>query len=233
MEFYHVLNRGVDKRDIFLDDRDYYRFVHDLYEFNDSNPVLNNSQLFGRREVGLRYFERRPRDLLLKIPSFSLMRNHYHLLLQISEAENMTKFMRKLNTGFTNYFNERNSREGALFQGKFKRILIENERQFAHIVVYIQLNPLDYYLPEWRRRALSRREIIKCLDFLEKYRWSSHLDYVGKNNFPSVTSRDYFLDFFGSSKGYTAALENWLKAPKFSLIKDAIMEDVQGKSDFL
>lgn len=233
MYFYHVVNRGVDKRKIFSNNRDYYRFVHDMYEFNDVAPAQNTQYLAMQlKEVGLRIVERKPRELLVNLPAFCLMPNHYHLLLQIDNLEAMTAFMRKLNTGYTNYFNLKYDREGALFQGKFKRILIESEQQFAHIVIYIHLNPLDLFMSEWRKRALTDIEVHKCLKFLQDYRWASHLDYLGLHNFPSVTQRDYFLEYFGGAEGYQDALIGWLKAPKAGRIKDFVLENYR-KSDFV
>ena len=224
MLIYHALNRGVDKRKIFLDEKDYFRFVHDLFEFNDEDPATNNWKHFGNiRGVGLREI-RKVREMLLHMPAFCLMPNHYHLLLLIEEISKMTEFMRKLNTGFTNFFNIKYDREGALFQGKYKRILIENEQQFAHIVVYIHLNPLDLEIPQWRDRALTGSEIKHALYYLENYRWSSHSDYLGKRNFPSVTSRDYFLKYFGGPEGYLDAVVNWLRAPKYGRVKDFTLE---------
>ena len=73
----HLMGRGVEKRNIVLDDSDRLRFIHNLYAFNDSNPVENYG-LPARRE------ERPKRSLLVHIHAFCLMQNHYHLL--VSEA---------------------------------------------------------------------------------------------------------------------------------------------------
>ena len=87
MAIFHVLSRGVDKRKIFLDERDYYRFIHDLFEFNDKEPVNTTFHLFKKQYnvVRRRYIgkeEKKPRKLLVKILAFCLMPNHYHLLLE-------------------------------------------------------------------------------------------------------------------------------------------------------
>src|SRR3989344_2104464 len=81
MELYHVLNRGVDKRTIFLDDRDRFRFVHDLYEFNDQHSALtfrDPSVDIVSPQMRHRHGER---SLLVDIHGWCLMKNHYHLLL--------------------------------------------------------------------------------------------------------------------------------------------------------
>ena len=84
-EIYHVCNRGVDHRKIFLDEDDYFRFIHDLFEFNDEDNVSNINYFFNKSpkhniDVGRPYFK--PRKLLVEILAFALMPNHYHLLIK-------------------------------------------------------------------------------------------------------------------------------------------------------
>ncbi len=209
-EIYHVLTRGVDKRKIFLDQKDYLRFIHDLFEFNDEAPVNTTFYVFrnaiARREVGK---ERKPRKLLVKIHAFCLMPNHYHLLLTPKIEGGIPRFMKKLNMGYARYFNEKYKRKGTLFEGRYKNIIVKNEAHFIHLPYYIHLNPLDLKFPEWRSRELKNyKEAIK---FLENYRWSSHLDYLGVPNFPSVTQREFLMEFFGDHKEYEQDIHQWLK----------------------
>ena len=178
MKLLHVLNRGVDKRKVFLDEQDYYRFIHDLFEFNDLEKT-NTSHFFnkqyydvGRRNIGRT--ERKPRKLLVKLHAFCLMQNHYHLLLSPVINNGVALFMKKLNGGYAKYFNEKYERAGALFSGKYKRIHIIEEPHFIHIPYYIHLNPLDLIMPAWRDHKITNHK--KTIDFLSSYRWSSHLD---------------------------------------------------------
>ena len=83
--FYHLFNRGVDKREIFIDKNDYIRFIHDLYEFNDSQPAPEFSrrdQYVGRRVSHIERTTREPRDLLVNLGVFVLMPNHHHVLVE-------------------------------------------------------------------------------------------------------------------------------------------------------
>ncbi len=210
---YHVLNRGVDGRDIFMDEQDRFRFIHDLYELNDQDVVNTTFHIFsrsndlrGRKVVDI---EKKPRKLLVDIHAFAMMPNHYHLMLSAKVDGGISKFLNKLNMGYVKYFNYKNKRKGTLFQGRTKKILISDESHFVHLPYYIHLNPLDLNSPEWRERKLVDHK--KALIFLEKYRWSSHMDYVGIKNFPSVTNRELLLDYFGGSEGYKNAIYNWLK----------------------
>ncbi|MEK7582154.1 MAG: transposase [Patescibacteria group bacterium] len=201
MEFYHVLNRGVDKRKIFLDDRDRFRFIHDLFEFNDKNPAGSIYYHFRKSPSDIQNVQKRlQRKLLVYIHCFAMMPNHYHLLISPATENGIPKFMKKLNMGYAKYFNEKYNRTGALFQGKYKSAHIENDKHFLYIPYYIHFNPLDLYEPKWRKRKIS--DIKKSVNFLGSYRWSSHLDYLGKNNFPSVTQRKWMLKYFNGESEY-------------------------------
>ena len=197
MELVHVLNRGVDGRQIYMDDRDRARFVHNLYEFNDT--ALAGSTYYSFRNLGLVNpdLPKRIREKLVEIYGWVLMKNHYHLLLSELVEGGLSLFLRKLNTGYANYFNLRHERKGTLFQGRTKKILIERQAHFLYILHYIHLNPLDYLkgFENWRERSKGHipnaREALK---YLETYRWSSYLDYAGKKNFPSLITKDFFED---------------------------------------
>jgi putative transposase len=124
--------------------------------------------------------------------------------------------MKKLNMGYAKYFNEKYERKGTLFEGRYKSVAVKHEAHFIHLPYYIHLNPLDLIFPEWRKRELRDRK--KAMKFLESYRWSSHLDYLGKHNFPSVTKREFLMKFFGGTREYGNSIEQWMK--------DATVEEV-------
>lgn len=92
-EIYHIYNRGVDKRTIFMNDADHLRFIHDLYEFNDQEPTQNALYYFKKArymEVGLPI-----RRLLVEILAFCLMPNHFHMVVKQITDNGLTIFMRK------------------------------------------------------------------------------------------------------------------------------------------
>lgn len=222
-EIFHIVNRGVDKRTIFLDDKDYFRFIHDLFEFNNEQIIGTTFRLFTKmNDIGCRTFERKPRKLLVDILAFCLMPNHYHLLVSPRMRDGIPKFMQKVNMGYAKYFNTKYEREGALFQGKYKGVRVQRDEHFTHLPYYIHFNPLDLKFPEWRERKLrSYRDAIK---FLESYRWSSHLDYLGKRNFPSVTHREFLLEVFAGTVKYRSSLYSWLKDIDPSEIKRILLD---------
>ncbi|MBU1178744.1 transposase [Patescibacteria group bacterium] len=219
-QIYHIYNRGVEKRKVFMDKQDYARFIHDLFEFNDEIPVFNTGRNFKRPmiEVQLPSFggknkEKEPRKLLVEIFIFTLMPNHFHLLLKQKKENGIVRFMQKLGTGYTNYFNKKYERVGSLFQGRFKAALVDEHAHFLHLPYYIHSNPLDLAPPTVRSSTSN------SWGFLENYKWSSFPDYIGKKNFPSVTQRDFLLDFFGSAEKYEKETREWLKDRKNNLEK--------------
>lgn len=227
MAIVHALNRGVDKRKIFLDKQDYFRFIHDLFEFNDQERVNNVFYFFQKsNDIASRYIkkERRQRKMLVDIHAFCIMPNHYHLLLSPRIDGGVSKFMKKLNMGYSKYFNEKYDRKGTLFEGRYKSIIVKHEAHFIHLPYYIHLNPLDQIFPQWRKHKLQ--DYRRAMEFLESYRWSSHLDYLGKHNFPSVTKREFLMKFFGGAKEYENSIKRWLRDSDLNEIKDIALEQI-------
>ena len=198
MRLYHVLNRGVDKRTIFMDDADKARFVHDMWEFNDvedaKNVCYRSATFKGLRNPYI------VKERIVDLHAWCLMGNHYHLLLSERTDGGLTKFIRRLNVGYANYFNERYERKGTLFQGRSKKVLIASDAHFVHILNYIHANPLDFLTSSrgWRSGDVYNQN--KALEHIALYRWSSYLDYIGKTNFPSILTKDLFLDIFKDYK---------------------------------
>jgi len=136
--YYHVYNRGVERRDIVSDKIDQLRFLRSLNIFNTTEPVgsifeyeLNNvkkSKKFGT-----------PTSKLVEVIAFNLLNNHYHLVLKQLVDNGTSKFIQSLAGGYTKYFNERHDRVGPLFQGPFKASLLGDDR-LEEIIAYVNLN---------------------------------------------------------------------------------------------
>ena len=195
MEFFHIFNRGVDKRDVVLDEIDRVRFVQNLFLFNDSQPTPHDGHIRKKRIQNTH-----PRKKLVDIHAFCLMPNHYHMFISSTgDIGNIAKFMKKIGMGYAKYFNEKYQRSGYLWQGKYKKIQVEDDEHFIYLPYYIHLNPLDLIMPEWREGKVENTQ--KALDYLQKYRWSSYLDYLGEENFPSIITSNILTapDIIGSS----------------------------------
>ncbi len=218
-EYYHIYNRGVDKRKIFLDRNDHIRFLHDLYEFNDQKRTTE----FARINVGglASRIEKKPRKKLVEIICFCQMPNHFHLILEQLVEGGISRFMHKLGTGYTMAFNIKEERSGALFQGTFKAVHIENENYLTHLSRYIHLNPVELKEPEWKEKGIKDWKTVN--KFLEEYRWSSYLDCIGKKNFPSITNKELLLGIFNDEKKYKKFVREWL-AKNLENIEDLTIE---------
>lgn len=223
-EFYHLYNRGVEKRQIFLDNDDHFRFVHDLFEFNDKSSANN---LYYYRLPSLKSYEVQPhkiskRGLLVEIIAFCLMPNHFHLFLRQVANNGIVRFMQKLGTGYTMYFNKKYQRVGGLFQGRFRAVLIKKQSHFLYLPHYIHLNPLDIYMPSWRERKIGNPQ--KAFKFIESYRWSSFLDHTGKKNLPSIISANLFKKIYGTPTEYRKSLKEWIDNMNLAELSDVVIE---------
>lgn len=162
--FYHVYNRGVEKREIFLEERDYVVFLGLLKKYLTATPPLENPT-----EITPLV----PKDLHdeIELLAYCLMPNHFHLLLQQKKRDSMTKFVQRLGTSYSIYFNKKHERIGTLFQGTYKAAVVDNENYLLHLSRYIHLNP----------HASSEGETFKRfhLKNLREYSFSSYPNYLG------------------------------------------------------
>jgi putative transposase len=210
-EFYHTYNRAVEKRKIFLETADYRRAVHDLYEFNDVNATLNFKRRLDRHPTSIG-FDKEKEGKLVNLLVWCLMPNHYHLFLSPIVNNGLSKFHQKFSGGLTKFFNIKYDRSGVLFQGKYKKVRVLNDNQALQLICYIHSNPLDIWKPDWKEKGLTDSEIQEALNFLEReYRWSSHLDYLGVKNYPSLIDNNFISNFFNGPEQYREIFTNWLR----------------------
>ena len=191
MDFWHVLNRGVEKRSIVQDNRDRVRFVQCLYYMNDERSSENAVRDMGDLALGTED----DRERLVTVHAWCLMGNHYHLLLSENTDGGIGQYTRKLNIGYTHYFNLKYERSGVLFQGKTKRVPITSERQFLYIMPYIHLNPLDFHkeTQDWRRQCVAKPT--SALEHITAYRWSSYRNYAGESeSAPILAGSELYAD---------------------------------------
>jgi putative transposase len=136
--YYHVFNRGVDKRPIYLESDDFNRFLQSMIEFNNINPIGSIFEnAFKKNQFG-DFVSTKSR--LVNIICYCLNPNHYHFILEQVADDGIKKFMHRLGTGFTKYFNIKYKRSGTLFSGKFKAISIDSNEYLLHLSAYVNLN---------------------------------------------------------------------------------------------
>mgnify|MGYP001207942808 CR=1 FL=1 len=214
-EIYHVIIRGVGDSLIFNNKEDRYRAIFSLYEFNTDEPVEISVQRRKRRnkikgeQFSFNFGNSEKRNLLVEILAFCFMPNHIHLLLKQVQDDGITKFMRKFGAGYATYFNKKYNRKGHLFQGRFKAVHIEDTNQLQTVFVYIHTNPISLIDTHWKEEEI--KDSAKAIKFLEKYKWSSYLDYLGKKNFPSITKRNIFQEIIGDKEDIQEFVNDWVK----------------------
>ncbi len=206
--FYHIYNRGVDKRKIFLDKKDYHRFVYNLYEFNDDGKVTNQKRRLSCNELSYIRKKGKSREILVEILCYCLMPNHFHLVLKQLKPNGISKFMHKLGTGYTLYFNQKHKRSGRLFQNSFRGILIEDDKYFLHLSRYIHLNPIKLIFSKWEEKGVKSWK--KANEFLQRYKWSSYLDYTDMPNTPFILKKDFLQGYFKDSMDYKKFVNEWM-----------------------
>jgi putative transposase len=206
-EYYHIYNRGTDKRIVFEFEQDYLRFIHLLYLCNDSKSLsikrnLNPDDSF----EDLMLEENEP---LVSIGAFCLMPNHFHFLVKEIIENGISKFMHKLSTAYTMYFNLKNERTGVLFQGRFKAEHLDSDRYLKYIFSYIHLNPIKIIDKEWKENGLKDK--IASDKFLRSYKFSSYLDYLEEYRlFGKVINKDKFPEYFPTTEMFENCTKEWL-----------------------
>jgi len=189
-QIYHIYNRGVDKRNIFLNTKDYQRFSDSLFVFN------NTENLNGRRFTTL--LRDKGNDSLVNVIAYCLMPNHFHLLLEQLTDNGITKFLQKMTTSYTMYFNKKYSRTGALIQGVFKRSHIKSNGRLLEMSRYIHRNPIKILTGENSASLSLKKELLT-------YQWSSLPDYAGVSIEPKIISnKELIIDQFKSPEAYVA-----------------------------
>lgn len=181
-EYYHVYNRGVDKRIIYTSHSEYVRFMTYL--------VMMNSEQTVRADTFLSYSSRTPRDVLsyrvdplVAIGAFCLMPNHFHLLLTPLCEKGIERFMHRIGTAYTMYFNTAHERSGSLFQGTYKSVHASTDRHLKYLYSYIHLNP-----------ANEKYESSKALHVAQTYKHSSMPEYI--NNEYIVCNPEKYPKYF-------------------------------------
>ena len=135
-EHYHIYNRGVDKREIFPNEQYVDRFLLCMQVFNSIDPILSL-----RDDFEIRAEDNLPnRQKLVEVVAYCLNPNHYHFIIRQLTDKGIEKFMHRLGTGYTNYFNEKHKCSGSLFQGRYKAIHIDSNNYLLHLSAYVNLN---------------------------------------------------------------------------------------------
>ena len=166
-EYYHIFNRAVEKKAIFLDESDYKHFQVLLYLANGSAPITF-------KRVRKQPLDHDRGEMCVSVVCYGLMQNHFHIIARENKEGSISKFMGKLSTSYSMYFNTKYERSGPLFCHPFRARHISGEDYFRYVVSYVHLNPLDVIFPKSSRQ---RFDLKQAEEFLDSYWYSSYQDY--------------------------------------------------------
>ena len=202
-EFYHIYNRGTDRRLIFLDEDDKERFQKLLYLCNSKKSIV-----FRDIPIGLTYvFDRG--ETLVDIGAYCFMPNHFHLLLHEKIGGGVSLFMQKLLTAYSTYFNKKHERSGGLFQGTFMATHVNNDEYLKYLLSYIHLNPVKIIDPKWKENGIADK--VGAKKYLQKYNYSSYIDYIGQNRKEQIILyTEAFPEYFSMIKDFSNFIDEWL-----------------------
>ncbi len=203
-EFYHVYNRGTDKRLLFRDDTDSQRFLKLLF-LSNSVESINVRNILRKNNEPYTFERGTP---LVNIGAYCLMPNHFHMLLTPCVEDGITMFMQKLGTAYSMYFNKRYNRTGTLFEGPFKAKWADSDIYLKYLYAYIHLNPLKLW---GRVDVASEPSIEETLDFLKSYTYSSLSDYLQIARLENVIiDPKPFPGYFETAADQVDELKDWL-----------------------
>jgi len=202
--YYHVFNRGNNKRSIFLQDRDFRRFQQTFLYYQLSDIKVRFSD-FAKSRIQQAVLSSSQKHV--QIIAYCSMPNHFHFLLKQEKENGIAAFISKLSNSYTKYFNKKYDNVGALFQGVFKAASIETDEQFLHVCRYIHINPVV--------AGLVKRP--------EDYRWSSYTEYLSTASTSVV--RDEILGLVGGIEKYRAFVEDQIPSAKnLELLEHQLLE---------
>jgi len=194
-EFYHLYNRGTEKRTIFLDEKDCNHFLFLLYICNSI------------RSIEIRYlgenFDRK--ETIVDIGAYCLMPNHFHILIREKIDHGISKFMLKVMTAYTMYFNKKYKRTGKLYEGVFKSTHLNTDNYLKYMYSYIHLNPAKLKDTNWKKRRVWDRDLF---DYVQNYKYSSFSEYE-KDKFTILEPKE-FPKYFRNPEEHKKELLEWL-----------------------
>ena len=210
-EYFHIYNRGVDKRKIFMDTHDYHRFMMLIYLCNSSEPV-DLQKLFREGRTFTEIFSVPREKLLVDIGAWVLMPNHFHMVLKGKQKNGITLFLRKLCTGYSTYINLKYERSGSLFQGKFKSKHASDDRFLKYLFSYVHLNPIKLISGESNWKEVGLKNKVFAEKFINNYEYSSLPDYRGQDRiYNTIINKDLFLDIHDDFNEMIKNMEDWLQ----------------------
>ncbi len=190
-EYYHIFNRGAHKQGIFKEKNDWSRFLFNILYLQSPKKFDRISQILKSFTPALGFavadedIEAILEKRFVELVAFSLMPNHFHLLVKETKEGGIAEYMQRVSVGYTNYFNTKYKASGHVFQGRYKTVHVKTDRQLLYLSAYIHRNPRE--LKEWRAKEFE-------------YPWSSLQDFTDANRWGGLIVPDIIVSQFGATK---------------------------------
>lgn len=204
-EYYHLYNRGVDKRKIFTNSSEYRRFLAYVHLFNTAEPI--DASNFFRTHSVEDAFALKLENPLVAIGAFCLMPNHFHLYITPLAEKGVSSFMQRLELAYTKYFNKKHDRTGSLFESTFKSEHVANENFAKYLFSYIHLNPAKLKDTNWKARNGHGWKELEV--FVMNYPYSSYQEYASGQY--GVISPEHFPGYLASRNDMHGHIRDWLQ----------------------
>jgi putative transposase len=216
--YYHAYNRGYHRQQIFLDEHDYHTFLYLLKKYLD--PDFREIKFLPTGEA-VQVAVKKPLYDKVELHTYCLMPNHFHVLVKQITKNGMSRLMNVVCSQYSTYFNNKYEREGTIWQGTYRAVLVKTEEQYLHLSRYIHLNPSSF-----------------IGSVLDNYLFSSYPAFIGKKKQPKWLKPEGILYSFtsqqkdkGSSyqrfvEGYIELHEDKRKEEK-ELIRPLILDEEQ------
>lgn len=189
--FVHVIKRGARGLDIVRDDADKWRFLLMLNHFNDkfhSESWFRDLMDEKIANTLHRASSWPSKNSIVSIEAFTLLQNHFHLILRETQEGGVTRFMRKLGTGMANHFNSKYSEKGGLFQGAFRLKTITEDSYLRYVAVYVMVKNTFELAPGGLAKAIS--------SFEEVWKWAIQYPYSSLGHYAGVFETPILLHPF-------------------------------------
>lgn len=190
-DYYHVYNRGFAKRNLFVNQTDWVRMLFAILYYQSPARFDNTRRLCADFDPSLG-FNTTPEEFSsviggrqVELVAFSLMPNHYHLLIRELIEGGLSRYLQRVQVSYTMYWNAKYETSGHVFQGRYNAKHIADNEYLTHLSAYIHRNPRE--LKAWKGREAD-------------YPWSSYQDYVKENRWGGLLAQEIILDQFEGTK---------------------------------
>lgn len=224
-EYYHIFSRTILNVPEFKDYSNAKRLLLAFLIANSTKSSEGFQFLRNNKNASFEDVNKIIKDgkKLVDILCFSIMPDHYHLLIKEKEENGITNFILKCNTSIAKYVNIKNDRKGSLFENTFKAKHINSNEYLLHLSLYIHLNPLDFLMNKnWRIHGLKNWNEAKKK--LIDYPWSSIKYFLIKNHYnPIISGSKILKEQFTDEKEYESFLRDWSEG-SINKIENFILE---------